>query len=247
MIRRENKKEKKGLRLPLAAAALLSAIIITTFQAAAARKVVTTQFTAQQGSPSVIWYIKGLPAGEFEASVSADGTKCDIKNAGRVKDIEDVHFKTVILFDNSLSISKANRGKAKDLVKAVIDNHADGEEFRLCTFSDTVNEVAAGDDYAQLSEAAESLTFKDQDSFLHDSLKTVLEDLSQDDATCCKRLILISDGVDDNTAGAGSAAIMEMMGDDRYRCPIYVAGSVWEKNKTGLQGKGGGTQKAAGR
>ena len=187
----------------------------------------------------VVWYVNGIEGdliqeegSPVKAAVSA--IPCDVA-CSDVTEVEGVHFDTIILLDNSLSISEPNREKAKELIRQLIQNHAKDEVFELYTFEKTLNPVASGSDYAALSSAVDGIEFQNQDAYLIDCMASLLQEVSQRDSYDYLRIILISDGVDDNKLGYTYDELLEMIGDDQYRCPVYTVASIWEKDTSGLK------------
>ena len=187
---------------------------------------------------SVLIYVKGMegdfPGSGQDMAAAIDALPCDV-SGGAIRTSDDIHFRTVFLIDNSLSIKSTNRERMKELTQQIIQSHADGEEFILYTFSRGLQLAAAGTDYEALSSAAGQIRFHDQDAYLVDCLADVLEQLGQSGDCTYNRIILMSDGVDDNKGGKTYVDLMAMLKEDRYRCPIYTVTSVWEKDTSGLK------------
>jgi len=147
------------------------------------------------------------------------------------------HCRTAILMDNSLSIPEGNREKIRELLRALFQSHGDREEFWLYTFSTAPVLRGEGTDYAALTEISQAIPFENQDSYLVDCIAQVLERMGESRASCggFDRLIVISDGADDNRAGRTYADLLDMLTDDRFCCPVYTVTSLWERDFAGLK------------
>ena len=148
-----------------------------------------------------------------------------------------LRIRTAILLDNSLSIREENREKVRVFLEALFRIHRSGEEFRLYTFSTEAQLRGSGTDCASLAQTAREITYENQDSYLVDCIAQVLEELgeSREESRSYDRLIVVSDGTDDNQTGRTYADLLEMLAADAYRCPVYSLTSVWEGSHAGLK------------
>ena len=199
-----------------------------------AEPMVTRVFT-QQGSPSVMWYVSGMEGTLGEVGAAIGTIPCEIVACGKIREESDLAFRTIVLLDNSLSISQPNREKAKELVSQVIKNHAERETFEIYTFSTELHQIGSGTNYDELILAVQNVAFENQDAYLIECVAQILSDIGKDGAQYYNRILLISDGVDDNVSGRTFSELMDMLEDDDYRCPIHTIASIWEKDKTGVK------------
>lgn len=176
-------------------------------------------------------YIAGLASqpdgGEFQIGKTA----CpDVKVSAMDKDNP---ISTLILIDNSLSISKPNREKVKAVLDGIIGAHTDNEKMRLATFSDKINYLSEySNDYTALTNIADSLKYVDQDTYLIDVLADVLDGIKADHQGFV-RIVVISDGVDDKTIGVTKDELYDKVKSDSI--PIYCIGSKNGKNDSELE------------
>lgn len=142
-------------------------------------------------------YIKGVGDIAAGTTVQVGTTLCeDVQAAGVVS--MGIPIRTTILLDNSLSVSNRWGRQAKELIDALIDDHAEGEEFRIITFADGFNVVADfSEEYDSLKAVVEEIQFYNQDSYLTDILYDLLRQDSGGDANFT-RFIILTDGADDN-------------------------------------------------
>ena len=174
------------------------------------------QICTQEENPSVLWTIKD--AGEIKDGYAVshgerrktpyaviEEQECEISFAGEVGTSDGISMNTVILLDNSLSISEQNRNKAIQIITQMIQNHMANETFDLYTFSDTLNMVAENSsDYDSLINTVSGITFNDQDSYMLNALNELVDKLrsrNYENGYAYTRIILVSDGVDDDKLG----------------------------------------------
>ena len=185
-----------------------------------------------------IYYVKNLPGGVTDASTqigteTAETTEC----LGIVPDQTDYRIKTLILIDNSLSIRDGGReAKIKDLLTQIISGHANREIFSICTFSETITELSGfSDDYNGLLNIVQSISYANQDAYLINAIYDSVNRLVSDGTSDYKRLIVVSDGVNDNKSNYNSFTPSELI--DLLKessCPVYTIGCKWAKDDTGL-------------
>lgn len=156
-------------------------------------------------------YIKGLGDITSGTTVQVGNVLCeDIQVAGIAS--MGMPIKTTILFDNSLSLSKRWGNQAKELVAGLIDNHAEGEEFKIATFADGLNVVSDfSTEYDSLKTAVEGIEFLDQSSYLTDILYDLLKQSSDSHEANYTRFIIITDGADDNEIKYTQAELSDLM------------------------------------
>ena len=232
----ENKRVQR-LGMPVIMVIAVMAVLLTGGMKTFAEPGIAKVFS--RPGQDVVWYVNGVEGDVIQTeddqpTAMLGNNPCQVA-ASRVSDVEGVHFDTVIMLDNSLSISEPNRGKAKELIRQVIQNHTQDETFELYTFEKTLHQVASGSNYAALISAIDAVEFQNQDVYLIDCMTNLLQDLSQRDNYDYVRIILVSDGVDDNPLGYTYEELLEMIGDDKYKCPIYTVASIWEKDTSGLK------------
>lgn len=169
---------------------------------------VVSSRTADDG---IFLYIKGVKDIIDGSTVQVGNTLCkDVQMADVVS--MGMPIRTTILFDNSLSLSKRWGSQAKKLVTALIDNHAEGEEFRIATFSDDLNIVFDfSTEYDSIKNAVEKIEFFDQESFLTDILYNLLKQSSDSHEANYTRFIIIADGADDKDIKYTQVELADLM------------------------------------
>lgn len=156
-------------------------------------------------------YIKGVEDITSGTTVQVGNALCeDIQVADVVS--MGMPIRTTILFDNSLSLSKRWGSQAKDLIAELIDSHAEGEEFKIATFADGLNVVADfSTEYESLKTAVNEIEFLNQDSYLTDILYDLLRQSNDSNEANYTRLIIITDGADDNEIKYTQAELSDLM------------------------------------
>ncbi len=81
-----------------------------------------------------------------------------------------------------------------------------GEQFTIAVFSDEINYlVEKCSDYAQVKQAVDNITYNNQETYLTDVLYHLLSEIKEEDNTENKaplrRIVIISDGVDNKSIG----------------------------------------------
>lgn len=157
-----------------------------------------TVVSSRTEDTDVYVYIKGAADIPDGATVQIGNTLCeDVWMAGVVS--MGIPIKTTILFDNSRSISKRWGSQAKELIAALIDSHAEGEEYRVATFADGLNVVSDfSTEYESLKAVVEEIAFFDQKSYLTDILYDLLRQDDGSGEANFMRYVIITDGADDN-------------------------------------------------
>lgn len=130
---------------------------------------------------------------------------------------------TWLLLDNSLSIKQADQARAKQLLTDLVSSRSPNEVFTLCTFSDHLNPILwESQDYSELKQAIEAIQHNDQVTYLTDCLDELLAlETARTDGRYV-RVIVISDGVDNNPGGITRDELERKLGKNNF--PIYSVG-----------------------
>lgn len=173
-----------------------------------------------QGRQALVYLRGAAPDAEFT---------CQIGNVpvtpAQVQQIQSlaapVH--TTILVDNSISIPSSQRPLVLDILEAVVGNRLQGEQFSVATISDTVNWLCeAQTDYLQVKSALDSITYNDQETRQTDCLYNVITHLQQQYPGQFCRIILVTDGVDNQKIGYTREELTVLIQQAGY--PIYAIG-----------------------
>ena len=183
---------------------------------------------------SITWYVRGIsgkPQSQ-EAYLSTDSIA--VSESGILGDDGGFAPKTLILLDNSMSISPY-RNSIKDILVRLIWNHQNLEQFAIATFDTKTNIlVDYTDNYDELRMAAENITYKDQATYLRNVIYNEIIAMSRDKENYFSRIIIISDGTDDSILGTTYEELTDLLKDDATLCPIYTIGCSYKPSETGL-------------
>lgn len=146
---------------------------------------------------------------------TSDGIIVFIKNGSLINEIPVVQIgtdlcenveiqtdfprRTLILLDNSKSISSRWKKETIELISSVIKGHTEKEKFKIATYANGLTVWADySDDYDNLISIAQNIPFKKQKSFLTDIFYDLLVSESKEEIDAYTRIIIISDGADHN-------------------------------------------------
>ncbi|MBR5969766.1 MAG: VWA domain-containing protein [Lachnospiraceae bacterium] len=196
-------------------AALLFAGVSATVRAAEDTKIVGT--FADEDTLKV--YVKNAPGTEASYQI---GNRAGGEMKGISITEDDAPLRTLILLDNSNSVAKQSKA-AVSLVQEIISSHSEGEQLRVATIGDSITYLTEfSDDYLSLYNAASGITFQSQNTHLTELLIPVLKDLASDSYGGLTRIVIIADGVDDETLGSTRAELMDVL--QKRSFPIYTVG-----------------------
>ena len=117
----------------------------------------------------------------------------------KIETIKEFPRKTLILLDNSKSVSSSWKKETIDLISSVIKEHTEGEKFKIVTYANGMTVWADySDDYDNLLSITQNIPFKKQKSYLTDIFYELLAAESKDESGAYIRFIIISDGADHN-------------------------------------------------
>lgn len=215
---------KKGISM-VTAACLMAAVTVVSYAAASA--VVLEQRMLED---SLLLYVKH--SGEEQKVQAHIGTESGVK--ARVTDSGDLSVVTWLLMDNSLSISGEDRETAKRLLTDLVAGRAQNERFNLCTFSDKLTVLLEdSQNYTELKAQIDQLEHEDQETYLTDVLSELLDREMERDGDEFVRVIIISDGVDNNPGGLTREELLRRLKEQAI--PIYTLGSVNQNNGQNLK------------
>ena len=121
--------------------------------------------------------------------------------------------KTLILIDNSVSVSSSNREKTRRLLEQLIRRKKPEEVYSIASFS---RELTVRSEYSiaqdTLITAAVTLDYQDQDAYLNDVLSDCIRSMKKDSrGDIYQKILLVSDGANDNPYGCTDAALLEIL------------------------------------
>jgi len=186
------------------------------------------------GEDSVSVYIKGAE-GELAVPQAQIGTTA-AKNVTTVKIKElEVPMKTLVMIDNSLSITKTDREKIAAFLQDFLADRLDKEQIAIATFSEQITYLTDyTSDYAVLKNAAEGITYQDQETYLTDVLYELLSvEYVRNEENVYRRIIVVSDGVDNKAIGYTKDELYALLKENPV--PIYTIGCIKGENNEQLE------------
>jgi|GEM_PF-3004837 len=137
--------------------------------------------------------------------------------------LDSVPLRTVFMLDNSLSIKEQYRDRIKEIMTEIVANRIPGEQFTVATFDKDVDYVLQdSDDYSRTKQAIDGIEFVNQDTYITDAMYELLTQLNEREDPVFTRIVLISDGVDNNYLGYSKNELYKLIEAHPY--PIYTIG-----------------------
>ena len=145
---------------------------------------------------------------------------------------ENPGIHTIVLLDNTLSITEQNQAKAREILSAYVQGKAETEQVTIATFGEDIKYLAEREtDADKLIAAMNSVVYENQDSFLSDILYDEIIKLENDNEYT--RFIVVADGVDNKAIGYTKEELQELLKKKNY--PVYALGCVFKNNTAELE------------
>lgn len=189
---------------------------------------------AYTGEESFTVYVKGASEKLSDVSVQIGTSTGEAASAARVSE-QDVSMRTIVMIDNSISITKENREKIADFLQNLIADRDAKEEMAITVFSEDITWLTEyTGDYSTLKQAIDGIEYQDQETYLTDVLYDLIVDkYLSDEEDVYRRIIVVSDGVDNKSLGYTKEELYSLLKDNPY--PIYSIGCVNGKNDEELE------------
>lgn len=186
--------------------------------------------------------------GEKEISVYVAGAESNTGNinvqiatgeAGKVSihpiSEADVPMKTLVMVDNSLSISKDNRGRITEFLQNLVADRMNREEICIAVFDEEVRKLTDyTSDYGTLKQAVEDISYQDQETYLTDVLYDLVSaEYAGNREDVYHRIIVVSDGVDNKSVGYTKEELYSLLKE--VPIPVYTVGCRNGKNNEQLE------------
>ena len=175
------------------------------------------------GDSQISVYIKGMEPDTENMDVSVGTLAADSFRMQKISELE-LPMRTLVLVDNSLSISESERDSVSELLQNLISDRMQNEEIAVGVFGEDISMLADYTaDYAPLKQAIDGITYEDQDTYIIDVLYHLIAEQYADSAEdVYRRIILISDGVDNQSLGYTKDELHELI--RKTPVPIYAVG-----------------------
>ena len=169
---------------------------------------------------SVVLYVRNPGDAAFsEASIGQQ----KVDSAYIAADSSSTQVVTWLLYDNSMSVLKEDRPKALNLLAQLVSARSPNERFVLCTFAEHLSILRQDStDYIDLKTLIDSIQTYDQETYLTDVLCEVLDKESEREGQEFVRILVISDGVDNNAQGINRSELNDRLA--KSNIPIYTLG-----------------------
>ena len=160
----------------------------------------------------VLFYIRGADASS-PVTVQIGNKQFDNVEQHKVSEGENP-VKTLILLDNSLSLSKKWGKQAKEFIDALVDAHADNEQFKVVTFADSMTRICDYSvKYKTVKKKVDAIEYKNQDSYLTGVLYDILTEIVSAKEENFNRIVIITDGADDEDIKYTQKELIDAMSD----------------------------------
>ena len=160
-------------------------------------------------------------AGDTQGATAQIGT--EPVDGVAITDADSVPIVTWLLLDNSISISEADRTKAKELLTNLVAGRSDNERFTLCTYDEDLKILLEdSQNYADLKGQIDAIVHNDQESYLTDVLAQLLDAEKEREEPAYVRVIVICDGVDNNPEGLTREELNSRLAGQMV--PVYTLG-----------------------
>lgn len=189
---------------------------------------------AYTGEESFTVYVKGASENLSDASVQIGTSTGEAASVARVSK-QDVSMRTIVMIDNSISITKENREKIAGFLQNLIADRDAREEIAITVFSEDIIWLTEyTGDYSILKQAIDGIEYHDQETYLTDVLYDLIVDkYLSDEEDVYRRIIVVSDGVDNKSLGYTKEELYSLLKENPY--PIYSIGCVNGKNNEELE------------
>lgn len=140
-------------------------------------------------------------------------------------------YHTIILVDNSLSVTEENRARFLDILREYIRRKQEEETVSIAVYGEDIQFLAEKTaDAEELLAAVDAIDRQDRDTYLTDVMYELLDTLDAGELT---RFIIISDGVDNKSIGITKEELTEKLKENRHQ--IFTVGHIYHNNEEQLE------------
>ncbi len=145
---------------------------------------------------------------------------------------EAVSVHTIILVDNSLSITTQNQKKIQDVISQYVQQKPENEVVSVAVYGENITYLLEKEtDGQKIVDAMSQITYQNQDSYLTDILYEEMERLDSEQEYV--RFVVATDGVDNKAIGYTKEELTKRLEEDNY--PIYALGCIYKDNTSELE------------
>lgn len=180
----------------------------------------------------IILYIQN-PGEEYEVQCQIGTSEPEAIKSHLITE-DTVPIKTIILLDNSLSVVEKYRPTIQTILSDLAANRMVGEQFTVATFSEEVNYLLKdSSDYTQIKQTIDGISYNNQETYLTDILYDMLTEMNTENDAILKRIVIVSDGVDNKSIGYTKEELYALLEKTPY--PIYTVGCTYGNNNEQLK------------
>ena len=221
---------KKRTKFVAGLACLLSFLVTGVSAMAANETAVVEHVTAGQ---EIAMYVKGAPESWDEITCQVGTNAATVESTQKVSETAE-SVRTLVLWDNSLSVMKKYGEDIKSILIDVVANRAPNEKFAIATIDEAVTLVADyTDDYTVLKQTIEAIEGENKDAYIIENVYEAVLSLNAVGDCGYKRIILISDGMDATEIGYSKEELNTLLSQTPY--PIYTIGVLSKDRQQELQ------------
>lgn len=181
---------------------------------------------------NIILYVQN-PGEEYEIQCLIGTSEAEAVESHPIAE-DAVPIKTIILLDNSLSVVEKYRPTINTILSELAANRMDGELFTVATFSDQISYLIKDcSDYSQVKQSIDGISYNNQETYLTDILYDMLTEINAENNPILKRIVIISDGVDNKSIGYTKDELYALLEKTPY--PIYTIGCTYKDNNEQLK------------
>lgn len=197
---------------------------------AADNMTVVEKYTTENG---IVLYVQGVEGEVSEVTYQVGTGACTVESIVTVE-AEEEPVRTLILWDNSLSVMNKYGDTIKSILIDLVASRAAGEEFAIAVLDREVTYLTDySSDYSYLKQMIEDMEGEDKDAYLIENLYEAISTLNQMQDFGYKRIIVISDGMDSTEIGYSKDELMALIEKTPY--PIHTIGISGKNNQDALQ------------
>jgi len=141
----------------------------------------------------------------------------------------NVTAQTLVLIDNSLSVSKVNREISKLTLKYLFTHTPEKRAYCFMPFSHDFEYIQNyTSDYVALEDMADRLEYENKETSITDVLTKVLDEWERSDFAC-RDIVIITDGLEEESINYEKEELYYLLEHNSY--PVYVICLDQENNK----------------
>lgn len=181
---------------------------------------------------NIILYVQN-PGEEYEIQCQIGTSEAEAIESHRITE-DMTSMETIILLDNSLSVVEKYRPTISTILSQLAENRMEGELFTVATFSDQLNYlIKDSTDLTQIKQVIDGISYNNQETYLTDILYDMLTEINGESNITLKRIVIISDGVDNKSIGYTKEELYDLLKKRPY--PIYTIGCTYQNNNEQLK------------